>query len=145
MKTKQKLRNDWLHMADSKYWLRTVASDHYKASCTWCNTEIRANMSVLKFHAKSTKHLKCRNVKASTSRTKSISKYFAQTCFCRIFWTELTTNIEASTVTVQHCHFYCRKQEKIPISRDFEKVYRNSDLQPHAIHILRIPSRYSAI
>ncbi|KAF0750250.1 BESS domain-containing protein [Aphis craccivora] len=53
---KQKFRNKWLQNTEFKNWLVPAQNDTYKGKCKLCNTEITAEITVIKKHMTSKKH-----------------------------------------------------------------------------------------
>lgn len=55
---KQKFRAEWLDLPELKYWLTKDVSNKYMAKCAVCNTVVTSELSSLRAHAKTAKHMK---------------------------------------------------------------------------------------
>lgn len=53
----QKYKREWEHKFEFKYWISSVKDDVYSAKCLICNICLKSELSVLKAHGKSLKHL----------------------------------------------------------------------------------------
>lgn len=53
----QKFRDTWLSQSDFKHWLERNPNDPFKAKCKKCNSQMTADLWVLKNHVKSQKHI----------------------------------------------------------------------------------------
>jgi hypothetical protein len=53
---KQKFRNEWVQKNEFKNWLVPVQNHNYKGKCKLCNTEMTAELTVIKKHMTSKKH-----------------------------------------------------------------------------------------
>lgn len=70
---KQKFRAEWLKDDDFSSWLREYPKDPYKAMCSFCDTTIQADISVLRRHSAGKKH---QTKSKSLSKQQTISKVF---------------------------------------------------------------------
>jgi len=52
----QKFRDEWCLKSQYKYWLKPVSNDVFRAKCSMCNKDFRADISVIKNHANGSKH-----------------------------------------------------------------------------------------
>lgn len=68
---KQKFRAEWLKNKDFSSWLREDLKDPYKAMCSFCDTTIQADISVLQRHCAGKKH---QNKLKGMSKQQPISK-----------------------------------------------------------------------
>lgn len=75
-KVVQRFRNAWLKQDNFKYWVEPVKDDNLKARCKPCNSMMRADISVLKLHANSAKHI--RHYK-NVDKSKSMKDYLSKT------------------------------------------------------------------
>ncbi|KAJ2940823.1 hypothetical protein O0L34_g10072 [Tuta absoluta] len=50
-------------------WLKPAPNDNTRARCTWCNVGMRADISVIKLHKNSKKHLKTGSAFRSTNKS----------------------------------------------------------------------------
>lgn len=72
----QKFRSEWLKMEELKKWLVPVKDDVFKAKCKLCNFTMVAEISNIKKHSKSNKHieiLSCKEIKQ-----KSIASFITK-------------------------------------------------------------------
>jgi len=52
----QKFRDEWCLNSQYKYWLKPDSNDVFRAKCSMCNKDFRADISVIKNHANGSKH-----------------------------------------------------------------------------------------
>ncbi|KAJ2937693.1 hypothetical protein O0L34_g17504 [Tuta absoluta] len=65
----QKFRSEWEKDPPFSPWLKPAPNDNTKARCTWCNVGMRADISVIKLHKNSKKHLKTGSALRSTNKS----------------------------------------------------------------------------
>ncbi|GBP52894.1 hypothetical protein EVAR_47549_1 [Eumeta japonica] len=70
---KQKFKTEWLKNKDFSSWLREYPKDPYKAMCSFCDTTIQVDTSVLQRHSASKKN---QTQAKSMSKQQPISKLF---------------------------------------------------------------------
>lgn len=70
---KQKFRHDWLKDPKFSNWLSAVHNNEFMAKCKLCMSDMCAELSVLKKHVLSKKHLSC--VRSTGTRQQSIGNF----------------------------------------------------------------------
>lgn len=74
-KAQQKFRDEWLQQPEFRDWLDRVLGDFYKAKCKLCDEVYTADISVLKGHAKTKKHI---NKLQPSKSTPKITQFFSR-------------------------------------------------------------------
>ncbi|XP_034938252.1 uncharacterized protein [Chelonus insularis] len=67
VRRKQKFRSEWLSESDFSTWLIPDKSDIYKATCILCKTSMKAEICVIRTHAKGQTHM--RNISGTKKQT----------------------------------------------------------------------------
>ncbi|KAL5246109.1 hypothetical protein ACI65C_013517 [Semiaphis heraclei] len=71
---KQKFRTEWMDEKDFKIWLVPVVGEPFKGKCKLCSLELTAELTVLKKHQSSQKHLL--NLRSTKNIKQTINSYF---------------------------------------------------------------------